>query len=214
MLTSGSVNHVLISSNDTVIKAKIKLDKSNSESEQISSDFELMNQDIQQKKAKKGQSEASLYGGKIHNPKELQDLQLEIASLTKILADLDDQLLEKLMILDESENKIKTCEEEYKEAISAFETSKSRLVAEKGNLENAIHHLNTKRSSVVVQIDPASMNTYESLRKAKKGLAIAHLQEDSCSACGSSLTASQCQQVRSTSQLFLCPFCGRIIYGS
>jgi len=203
-----------LNSNQEVARTQTRLENAQSESEQIRSDFELINHDIQQKKIKKSQSEANLYGGKISNSKELQDLQNEIASLTKNLSSLDDQLIEKLILVEKADEKIIVCENDLRQAKSAFETNKSMLLAEKGNLENAVRNLNTKRDSLVTQIDPAALRTYESLRKAKNGLAIAHLQDDSCSACGSSLTASQCQQARSSSQLFLCPSCGRIVYGS
>jgi predicted nucleic acid-binding Zn-ribbon protein len=204
----------LLETDATVESARNNLADLRAKSEQIRSDFDLINQDIQQKKVKKSQSEASLYNGKVQNPKELQSLEMEIASLEKILKDLDQKLVEKLMLLDEAEAQESAGEADLKQAIAAFETSKSLLTAEKGNLETAIRNLNVKRTTYVAQIDQNALNTYETLRKAKNGLAVAQLQDDSCSACGSSLTASQCQQARSTSLLFLCPSCGRIVYGS
>lgn len=204
----------LLETDATVESARNNLADLREKSEQIRSDFDLINQDIQQKKVKKSQSEASLYNGKVQNPKELQSLEMEIASLEKILKDLDQKLVEKLMLLDEAEAQESAGEADLKQAIAAFETSKSLLTAEKGNLETAIRNLNVKRTTYVAQIDQNALNTYETLRKAKNGLAVAQLQDDSCSACGSSLTAGQCQQARSTSRLFHCPSCGRIVYGS
>jgi predicted nucleic acid-binding Zn-ribbon protein len=48
-------------------------------------------------------AEASLYGGKIQNPKELQELQNEIASLKRFLINLEDKQLEAMMQVEESE---------------------------------------------------------------------------------------------------------------
>ncbi len=204
----------LLASNEAVGRAQSKLKASQAKSEQVRSDFELINRDIQQKQVKKSQSEAALYAGKIQNPKELQDLQAEIASLTKILADLDEELVRELMHSDEADEEVHLKEADLKQAFSAFETKKSMLVAENGNLETTLRNLQTKRTSLVSQIDPSFLRTYESQRKSKNGLAVARLQDDACSACGSSLTPSQCQKARSTSQLFLCPSCGRIVYGA
>lgn len=204
----------LLETDATVDSARKNLAELRAKSEQIRSDFDLINQDLQQKKIKKSQSEASLYNGKVQNPKELRSLEMEIASLSKTLAELDQKLLEKLMLLDEAEAQENAGEADLKQAIAAFETAKSLLSAEKGNLETAIRNLDVKRSTYVAQIDQTTLKTYETLRKAKNGLAVAQLQDDSCSACGSSLTAGQCQQARSTSRLFLCPSCGRIVYGS
>ena len=203
-----------INSSTIVEKAKAKLQKCEAALKKIKTEFNSIDQDIQQKKLKKNQSESSLYGGKIANPKELQDLQMEIGSLTKILAELDNRLMDKLMILDNAEKDLKLCEVELKNVVSEFETQKSLLTAEKNKLENSIRTQNEQKSSLVIQISQELLDTYNSLRQSKNGVAVAELQDDSCSACGAFLTAGQCQQARSSSQLFFCPTCKRIVYGS
>jgi len=204
----------IISLSEEVEQANQAYLQSESNLKSVKSEFNQIDYDLQQKKIKKSQSEASLYGGTIKNPKELQDLQLEISSLNKVITDLDETLLEKLVNLDQSEELVKQKKSELNLSISQFETTKSRLVAEKNNLENSIKTLNVKRNSIILQIEKSALGTYDSLRQSKNGYAVACLQDDSCSACGSSLTASQCQQARSSSKLFFCPSCGRIIYGS
>ncbi len=49
---------------------------------------------VKEQQIKIAQSEASLYSGRIRNPKELQDIQKEISSLKKYLATLEDHQLE------------------------------------------------------------------------------------------------------------------------
>jgi hypothetical protein len=203
-----------ISNNVIVEKAKAKVEECESELKEIRSEFNAIDHDIQQKKMKKSQSESSLYGGKITNPKELQDLQMEIKSLTRILAELDTQLMDKLVVLDKSEKDLEQCKAELKKAVSEFETQKSMLTAEKNKLESLIHTQNEKKNSLVSKISQDMLGTYESLRESKNGVAVAELQDDSCSACGAFLTAGQCQQARSSSQLLFCPTCKRIVYGS
>ena len=214
--TQKRVSEILNSlTNDSIVEqAQAKLQKSETELKAKRAEFNSIDFEIQQKKVKKSQSEENLYGGKIKNPKELQDLQLEISSLTKILSELDDKLLESLVLLDQAEEVVKVRESEVNKAVSQFETIKSRLTAEKNNLENSIQTLHVKRDSILPQIDKNSLEIYDSLRKSKNGYAIAGLQDSCCSACGASLTASQCQSARSSSQLFFCPSCGRIVYGS
>src|SRR5262245_44362951 len=41
----------------------------------------LRESEVEKQRVKIQQTESSLYGGKVHNPKELQDLQKEVASL-------------------------------------------------------------------------------------------------------------------------------------
>lgn len=203
-----------IESDATVAHAETLLNKTEVELRKIKNDFESIDYEIQQKKVKKTQSEANLYSGKIQNPKELQDLQTEITFLSKALSDLDNRLLEQLEKLEATEQTASDRRTTLKQALTTFETNKSRLSAEKNNLENTLRNLAVKRTSQVAQIGADTLQIYERLRKTKNGLAIARLQDNSCSACGASLTASQCQQVHSSSQLFFCPSCGRIVYGS
>ena len=47
------------------------------------------------------QTEKSLYGGAVSNPKELQDLQMEAESLNRYLQTLEDRLLEALLVQEE-----------------------------------------------------------------------------------------------------------------
>ena len=104
--------------------------------------------------------------------------------------------------------------EVFKNANSNFATQSSLLQGEKNTLLEKFLGLNSKRSTMIAQIDQNNQNRYEALRKFKKGLAITKLQDDACGACGAGLTASQRQEARSASKLFICPSCGRIIYGS
>jgi predicted nucleic acid-binding Zn-ribbon protein len=203
-----------IQADKNVETARKRVETMEAELRKIKSQFEAIDYETGQKKVKKSQSEANLYSGRIQNPKELQDLQAEIASLNKMLIDLESKSLEQLEKLEKAEEQTAAFNEALKKALTEFETNKSRLLAEKSNLENDIKHLSAKRASQESQITPDQRNAYEHLRKIKHGLAIAQVQDNSCSACGSSLTPSQCQQARSGSQLFYCPTCGRIVYGS
>ena len=203
-----------ITNNKVVEQAQKMLDQGEAAAYKIKTIFNDIDHDIQQKSIKKSQSEANLYSGKVTNPKELQDIQQEIASLKKFLSELDDKLMEALVSLEEAETKVKKQQDNLKQAKSQFETDKSMLVAERNKLDSSLKNLDVKRTSVLTQIKPENLETYDRLRESKHGFAVSKLQDDSCSACGSFLTAGQCQQARSPSQLFFCPNCGRIVYGS
>ncbi|HLO29263.1 MAG TPA: C4-type zinc ribbon domain-containing protein, partial [Anaerolineales bacterium] len=68
--------------------------------------------------------------------------------------------------------------------------------------------------AVVTDIARQTLDIYEQLRKQKRGIAITTISDSSCGACGTTLTPSQKQSARSTSQLFHCPTCGRILYAN
>ncbi|MDP2965658.1 MAG: hypothetical protein Q8N39_06425 [Pelolinea sp.] len=176
--------------------------------------FNSINDEIQSKKIKKTQSESSLYSGSIVNPKELQDLQKEIASLASYISRFEEELLSKLYDLEKTEKELLKAKENLHHKLSEFESQKALLLGEKNQLIHFVGNQNGKRESITMQFESTIMDTYNSLRKTKNGIAVARLQDDSCLSCGASLTASQCQQVRSQAKLLYCPSCGRILYGS
>jgi hypothetical protein len=175
--------------------------------------FNSIDDDIQSKKIKKAQSESSLYGGTISNSKELQDLQKEIASLSAYISKSEDELMNKYIDLENAEKELSEAKENLHTKLSGFESQKALLNGEKNQLAHLIQSLLEKRESAIIPIEPSVLETYDSLIKSKNGIAVARLQDDSCSSCGASLTANQCQQARSQVKLFNCPSCGRILYG-
>jgi uncharacterized protein len=65
-------------------------------------------------------SEASLYGGKIRNPKELQDLQVEIAALKRRTATLEDEQLEAMLAVEDAETQLTEANKNLNEVKATF----------------------------------------------------------------------------------------------
>src|ERR1051325_5827149 len=74
--------------------------------------------DFEKQRLKLEQTEASLYGGHVHNPKELQDLQKDVASLKKHLETLEERELEAMDAAEKAEN-------EWKQAQAGLEAIQS-----------------------------------------------------------------------------------------
>jgi len=181
---------------------------------QKKTDYDLLSHEIQSKKNKKSQSESTLYAGKIQNPKELQDLQLEISSLSQAITKMEDELLEKMIDLDESQEEVQKIHNLLAETKMEQNARNSKLLGEKKELERAVINFSLKKEPIVQKIPENDLALYHRLLKSKNGVAVGKLLDNSCSSCGASLTASQCQQARSPGNLFFCPNCGRIVYGS
>ncbi|MEP0807158.1 MAG: hypothetical protein HRF47_16880 [Chloroflexota bacterium] len=167
--------------------------------------------DVEKQELKIKQTEASLYSGNVKNPKELQDLQLEIASLKKHLGTLEERELEAMLRAEETEKSLEQAKAQLADIQSNVLAQHRDLAAESETLNKDLERLESERQAVIRNLDEQSLKTYEGLRQHKRGIAVAALSEDSCSACGATLTASQQQYARSV-QLFYCPTCGRILY--
>ena len=167
---------------------------------------------VQTQQIKIEQDTTNLYSGRIRNPKELQDLQLEISTLKKYLIILEDQQLDAMIALEKAET---LCDEAKKNQQSVQAKSldaHSILRGEQYKLEKEVERLNTERVTIINPLSPDIRKLYDRLREQKRGLAVATVHDASCDACGATLTPAEMQIARSPSQISFCQTCGRIIY--
>jgi predicted nucleic acid-binding Zn-ribbon protein len=170
--------------------------------------------DFEKQRVKIEQIEASLYGGQVHNPKELQDLQKDVVSLKKYHETLESRELEAMMVVESTEGEWQAVKAGLEQIQSRVSIQHKELMEERESLQKDIETLESERNAVMNNLDGPSVKLYNQLRQQRRGIAVATLTDSSCSACGSTLTPSQQQIARSTIQLFLCPTCGRILYAN
>jgi uncharacterized protein len=194
-------------------KARIDVSEALNLLDHSNQEFEEINHKVETKKIKIDQSESSLYKGTEKNPKVLQDLQKEITFLKQNLLDLNDELLEKMITRENSEVEYRKVQEKLQIEETTFNSIKAILTSEKENIEILINRLAVERKANIEQIPMVYLKEYESLIENKKGIAVATLQDNSCSVCGTTFTPSQCQASHSQAEIFHCPTCHRIVYG-
>jgi predicted nucleic acid-binding Zn-ribbon protein len=170
--------------------------------------------EVEKQQIKIQQTEASLYGGKVQNPKELQDLQKDVASLKRFLDTLEERELEAMIAVETAEKDLQTAKTDLERVQSNLKEQNKDLTQESEMLRKNLERLNSERQAVVTDIATQALNVYDQLRKQKRGLAITTIADNSCEACGTTLTPSQQQNARAASQLFHCPTCGRILYAN
>jgi predicted nucleic acid-binding Zn-ribbon protein len=167
---------------------------------------------VQDQRVKISQTESVLYGGKVRNPKELQDLQNDVTSLKRYLSVLEDRQLEAMIALEETEL-------EHKKAIANLDETRARITEQQAGLRGELTQLkkNVERLEIERQVaatatNPADLTLYEHLRQTRRGVAIAKISSQACGACGALLTPALVQAANSPNQLVRCSSCGRILY--
>lgn len=176
--------------------------------------LQLSEADVEKQRIKIDQTEASLYGGRVQNPKELQDLQKDAAYLKRHLGTLEERELEAMLAVESTEKDLQNANARLVQIQSGLKMQNQDLTQERETLHRDLERLNSERQAVVTDIANQALGVYEQLRRQKRGLAITTIADDACEACGTTLTASQQQSARSTSQLFQCPTCGRILFAN
>jgi len=167
---------------------------------------------IQKHRIKMETSEAALYGGKIKNPKELQDLQNEILSLKKLVSTLEDEQLDFMLTLEQAEEHQNTTAKKLIQAEAGSANRFAGFMGEKNQLIRTKERLITEKDAALPQISADDLSIYNRLREQKRGLAVSLVEDGSCKGCGSALRPAEIQLARSPSQLVRCSTCGRILY--
>jgi uncharacterized protein len=170
--------------------------------------------DVQSQFIKIEQTQSSLYGGKSHSPKELQDLQNDVIALKRYLIVLEDRQLEAMQESETAEAERQNTKTIVDSAGSERTEQNKSLVLEQVTLKIDLERFFVERNAVAGPIPAPELGLYDQLRQQRRGVAVAVIGENSCGACGSTLSLAQIQSARSSGGMMLCPSCGRILYGS
>jgi predicted nucleic acid-binding Zn-ribbon protein len=170
--------------------------------------------EVESQRIKIEHTEASLYSGLVKNPKELQDLQMEAVSLKKYLGLLEERELEAMVRAEETQTSLDEANKKLQDVQANLKDQNRDLTIESDSLRKDLERLEPEHKAIIDDLEEEFIKTYEDLRQQKKGVAVASMTENSCSACGTTFTQSQHQNARAANQLFNCPTCGRIIYAS
>jgi len=169
-------------------------------------------QEVQAKRIKLEQSEENLYSGRVKVPKELRDLENEVQALKRALANLEDKQLDAMLEVENAEAEAQKSEAQVRHLQAEQIESQAHLQGELDQLKRSKERLLREQSVILNQIDPENLEIYRQLRANKRGIAVASIIDDACSACGSTLTPAERQAARSPHRLVYCSSCGRILY--
>jgi len=167
---------------------------------------------VQSQRVKIDLNQSALYGGRVRNPKELQDLQNESAALARHLSALEDGQLEAMMALEDAEQQFASASAVLQKTQADFATRSAALIGERSRLQKDRERLLAEREPTASQIAPNYIDIYNRLRQQKRGVAVAGIEESCCTACGSELPPMDWQAARSPNKVVYCASCGRILY--
>ncbi|MBW8011447.1 MAG: hypothetical protein FVQ83_09435 [Chloroflexi bacterium] len=157
-------------------------------------------------------NQSNLYGGKVTNPKELQDLQQEAAAHKRYLTTLEDKLLEKMVALEDAESGYEASQTRLEDTQKLIAERNKALTIEQANLLKDLERLIGERQAAIPSIPSDDLELYEKLRAKRAGVAVAKVKDKTCTACGAVLPHALAQASRSPNKISRCETCGRILY--
>jgi predicted nucleic acid-binding Zn-ribbon protein len=196
--------------NEKLIAARSKLISIHNRLEELKKKQQEIDWAIDDIEAKLKKSNDDLYSGRINNPKELTNLQQDVKTMESQRKQLEDEELEVMAQIETVTSEQSAQSICYKAIESEWRSEHAVLIDEAQQLKTGIAQLKEKREAMAAAIDPKLLEYYNQL-KAKKGLAIAVIEQGICRGCRISLSSAELQRVR-TGQVVECSSCHRILY--
>ena len=172
-------------------------------------DLELQ---VQSTKQKREASENRLYSGNVSNPKELQEIEQNIASLKRWQSELEDKQLELMLEVEDANASFEQAQENLDVVSTKAAANNQELLAEKQSLEADTKMLRENRVEVVSELDDVDVALYEKMKPQMAFRPISLLSpEGHCTICGVQQINTHAQAIRRSDELMRCANCNRIL---
>ena len=196
----------------SLISSKNLLIAAETEKSDIKHELSRSEVDVEQVVSRIEKDEKRLAAG-TGSPKELEQIQHELASLAKRRSELEEVELEIMVRIEAIDERIKSLVAEA----SNWESEVSKL---KVQLDSEINELNSAktrdveaRAKLAKSIDTELLQLYEKIRIASDGVGAARLVGDKCEGCHLTMNSAEVTRIKSLpdDELVRCEECRRIL---
>jgi uncharacterized protein len=166
--------------------------------------------DIQEIQVKISKHKDQLYEVKTNEQYKamLKEIENEEGNVRKI----EDKILEKMLEAEEIQKLVT-------QAAASLDSEKARVAAETRRMHSLrdedVKERDTAlatRGQLAAGMTPSVLNTYERVRKARHGVAVAEVRQGFCSACNVRLRPQVYNEVQRNESVMTCESCGRILF--
>ena len=195
-----------------IVTATDELATVKAEADQIALELRRGEVDVETVTDRIKKDEARLASGNA-TPKELEQLQHEVATLKKRQEALEEIELE-IMVRSEA---ITARTNTLTTDLASLETLKAeinqRLTTASGEINTVITNKQSDREKVVIKIEKPLIDLYEKIRTASGGVAAAALVGNKCNGCNLAINAVEMERIKSLAkdELLRCEECRRIL---
>lgn len=154
-----------------------------------------------------------LDSGAVSSPKDLENLQKEIASLAKRQGDLEDVVLEVMERRESAQERVAELTERVGSVQAKTEDATARRDAAQAELDGEAASVGKERELVASSVPADLMKLYEKLREQQGGVGAARLYQRRCEGCHIELNITELNEVRAAAAdtVVRCENCRRIL---
>jgi predicted nucleic acid-binding Zn-ribbon protein len=147
----------------------------------------------------------------IKTNKEYQAVGREIAAARKQVAELEDQVLQKITQFDELNNEIAAVQATLAELEQNTEQRRSEKQGEIDKVQHTIDADNLRRQVITKELPANVIKRYDSLRAQRRGQAVAVARDGYCLGCNMQLPPQLYNSLFKCEELITCPHCQRML---
>ncbi len=159
------------------------------------------------------QAEKQLYSGAVTNPRELQALQDDVASIRRRIGQIEDDELEIMELTEPVDAERADLVAERERLDAETESLTAELADTEGEIASELAEVRSERDAAAAQVPDELWPEYDTLRSQLGGVAVARLVGSTCQGCHLALSAVEVDRIRKLSpdELVHCEECGRLL---
>jgi uncharacterized protein len=169
--------------------------------------------DVDQVRARAERDQQRLDSGRVGSPRELENLQSEIASLARRQSDLEDAVLEIMERHEAAQKRVADLTTERDELSAVRDDLIQRRDAALAGIDADIAAATEERAAAVADVPDALTALYERLRGQMGGVGAAALSQRRCEGCRLELNTIEINRIRDAppDEVLRCEECRRIL---
>ena len=166
--------------------------------------------ELQTKEANVKKLQGQLF--QVKTNKEYSALQREIETLKADNSLLEEAILKTLEAIDQTSKERQEQQRREAESQQRLRAETARIERELAIIGEQIAQLERSRQTLLPDVPPATLATYERVLELRKGLALVPVMNESCGGCYRRLPPQVINQVYLKAELVTCEQCNRILY--
>lgn len=155
---------------------------------------------------------AQLYGGTVRNPRQLADLQEEVAMLSREIGKVEDRMLELMDSLESERTEIKGRESRLADLRERLRTVQEEYARVSERLRNDIGVLDDRRKDLAARVPQQLLKRYEQLRARQGNVGLVRVTGSNCPGCRIALASETLKALKADRGTLTCENCGRLLF--
>ncbi|MEU9441377.1 C4-type zinc ribbon domain-containing protein [Streptomyces sp. NPDC048304] len=170
-------------------------------------------QDVDQVRQRAARDQQRLDSGAVTSPKDLSNLQHEIASLAKRQGDLEDVVLEVMERREAAQERVTELTERVASVQSKIDDATARRDAACEQIDSEAASVTKEREVVAASVPADLLKLYDKLRGQQGGIGAAKLYARTCQGCRQELAITELNEIRAAAPdtVVRCENCRRIL---